>query len=56
MVKLLLKPSEERIKDSNLYRFIQFVNSQYHKDIHIYARLYQWSVGDIAGFFSSLRG
>ena len=31
MAKLLWQPSEERIKSSNMYRFMGFINEKYNK-------------------------
>jgi hypothetical protein len=32
MAKLLWQPSEERIKNSNMYRFMNVINEKYNKD------------------------
>ena len=54
MVELLWKPSEERIKNSNMYRFMGFINKRFGRDFTEYNRLYQWSVDNIADFWASL--
>ena len=50
MSKLLWKPSEERIKQSNMYRFMQYINQKYGKNLMDYPQLHQWSVENIADF------
>ncbi len=54
MAKLLWQPSEERIKSSNMYRFMQFINSRYAKDFTEYGELYQWSIDNIPDFWASM--
>jgi acetoacetyl-CoA synthetase len=53
MAKLLWKPSEERIKNSNIYRFMQFINEKYGTDFKEYMPLYKWSVENIPEFWAS---
>lgn len=53
MAKLLWKPSEERIKNSNIYRFMQFINEKYGTDFNEYRPLYKWSVENIPEFWAS---
>ncbi|MBW1703760.1 MAG: acetoacetate--CoA ligase [Deltaproteobacteria bacterium] len=53
MAKLLWEPSEERIKNSNIYKFMQFVNEKYGTDIKGYRPLYKWSVENIPEFWAS---
>jgi len=54
MAKLLWKPSEERIKRTNMYRFMNYVNEKYGKGFTEYTTLYQWSIENIADFWSSM--
>jgi len=54
MAKLLWQPSEERIKSTNMYRFMMFINERYNKDFTEYAALYQWSVDNIPDFWASM--
>ena len=54
MAKLLWKPSEERIKRTNMYRFMNYVNEKYGKGFTEYTPLYQWSIENIADFWSSM--
>lgn len=52
MAGLLWKPSEERIKKTNMYRFMNFVNEQYSRNFKEYPPLYQWSVENISDFWA----
>ena len=54
MAKLLWQPSEERIQNTNMYRFMMFINERYHKDFAEYAPLYQWSIDNIPEFWASM--
>ncbi len=54
MAKLLWSPSEERIKHSNMYRFMQFVNRKHGKRFSDYERLYHWSVEEIPEFWAAM--
>jgi acetoacetyl-CoA synthetase len=53
MAKHLWKPSKERIKNSNIYRFMQFINEKYGTDFKEYLPLYRWSVENIPEFWAS---
>jgi acetoacetyl-CoA synthetase len=53
MAKLLWKPSEERIKNSNICRFMQFINEKYGTDFKEYMPLYKWSIENIPEFWAS---
>jgi acetoacetyl-CoA synthetase len=54
MSKLLWKPSEEQIQQSNMYRFMNVVNQKYNQDFSEYAPLYGWSVENIAEFWETM--
>jgi acetoacetyl-CoA synthetase len=54
MAKLLWSPSEERVKSSNMYRFMQFVNQKHGKNFSEYEALYQWSVEKIPDFWAAM--
>ncbi len=51
MSRLLWTPTEERIKSTNMYRFMQLINQKYDKDFKDYPSLYQWSVENIPEFW-----
>ena len=47
-------PSENRIKNANMSRFIEFVNKRHAKKFKTYAELYQWSVESIPDFWAAM--
>ena len=50
----LWSPSPERIKNSNMTRFMEFVNRRYNRQFTGYFDLYEWSVANIADLWASL--
>ncbi|MBU4175838.1 MAG: acetoacetate--CoA ligase [Actinobacteria bacterium] len=54
MAKLLWKPSEERVKGSNMYSFMQYINRRFDRDFSSYDELYQWSVDNIPDFWAAM--
>ncbi len=54
MSKLLWKPSEERVKNSNMYRFMRYINEKYSQNFSEYNPLYQWSIENIPDFWKSM--
>ncbi len=54
MKKALWKPSEARIKNSNMYRFMQQVNRSLEMDLVDYDSLYQWSVDNLETFWAEM--
>lgn len=54
MSKLLWKPSEKRIKESQMYRFMNFVNHKQNRSFSDYESLYQWSVDGIPDFWKAV--
>jgi acetoacetyl-CoA synthetase len=54
MAKKLWEPSNERIEQTNMARFMRMVNEKYQRDFTEYNALYQWSVDNIADFWASL--
>jgi len=54
MAKMLWKPSQERVKNSNIYRFMCFINERHEKDFSDYEGLYQWSIDNIPDFWQSM--
>ncbi|MBC2705654.1 acetoacetate--CoA ligase [Desulfobacula sp.] len=53
MPKLLWQPSEERIKRTNMYRFMNLVNEKFNKDFKEYASLWEWSVDNLEDFWAT---
>ncbi|HEX9025776.1 MAG TPA: acetyl-coenzyme A synthetase N-terminal domain-containing protein, partial [Clostridium sp.] len=54
MKKLLWKPSEEYIKTTNIYSFINYVNGKLNLKINNYSSLYKWSVDFPDSFWDAL--
>ena len=54
MRKPLWTPSEERIRQANLTRFIDAVNRRGNLKLKSYAELYQWSVENIPDFWAAV--
>jgi acetoacetyl-CoA synthetase len=52
--KPLWVPSEDKIKNANMTRFIQFVNRKYGKKFRTYDELFQWSVSSIPDFWVAI--
>lgn len=52
MAKLLWQPSEERVKQSNMSRFMDFINWKYKRMFQGYNELYAWSVDHIPEFWA----
>ena len=53
MAKLLWKPSEDQISETNMYRFMNFINERYHQNFSDYASLYAWSINNIPDFWAA---
>jgi hypothetical protein len=45
-------PSEEKIRNANLTRFLTYVNKKHQKDFRTYAEIYQWSIENIPDFWA----
>jgi len=54
MAKLLWKPSEDRIRQSNLFRLNSFINEKHGTQLSDYDSLYQWSIDHIPDFWAAL--
>jgi len=52
MAKMLWKPSDQRVRETNMYRFMTQVNQKYKKNFVDYDSLYQWSVQNIPEFWA----
>jgi acetoacetyl-CoA synthetase len=53
MAKLLWKPSAERVRQTNMLRFMASVNQEYGQHIEDYPSLYDWSVNNNREFWAS---
>ncbi len=54
MSKLLWKPSEERIKNSNMTKYMEFINRKQRHKCKTYGELYDWSINNISDFWASV--
>jgi len=54
MRKPLWVPSDERIKQANVTRFISFVNEKHGLEIDSYDKLYEWSIENIPEFWEAM--
>jgi acetoacetyl-CoA synthetase len=54
MAKLLWQPSQEQIRRTNMYRFMNMVNEKYNQNFNAYAPLYEWSVANIPEFWATM--
>ncbi len=53
MSKPLWQPSEERIKKTNMYSFMNQVNETFHKNFTTYPELWEWSVENLEDFWAT---
>ena len=53
MAECLWKPSEDRIRNTNMFRFMTTVNEKYGKPFADYPALYEWSIDHIADFWET---
>ncbi|MBT4264954.1 MAG: acetoacetate--CoA ligase [Deltaproteobacteria bacterium] len=53
MSKPLWQPSEERIKKTNMYSFMNKVNERFHKNVTTYPELWEWSVENLEDFWAT---
>ena len=54
MAKKLWEPSAEKIRQSNMWAFMQQVNRDHGKTFETYSDLWQWSVDDIGAFWQAV--
>jgi acetoacetyl-CoA synthetase len=54
MAKMLWEPSEKRIQNTNMYRFMNFVNTKFNQNLTEYTSLYQWSIDNIPDFWAAV--
>ena len=53
MRKLLWEPGPEKVAQSNMYRFMHYVNERQDKAFTTYDELYQWSIAAIPDFWAA---
>ena len=54
MGKLLWKPSAEKVRATNMYRFMNQINECYGQDFSEYDPLHLWSVENIPEFWTTM--
>lgn len=54
VAKMLWKPSEEKIRNSNMNRFMNFINQRFGYKFSGYHSLYRWSIENIPEFWASM--
>jgi len=54
MGKLLWQPSEERVRNSNMYKFMTLINKKYNRNFRSYEELWKWSVDNIPQFWAEM--
>lgn len=54
MRKPLWVPSEERVKQANITRFMKFVNERHGSEFDSYDQLYEWSIENISEFWEAM--
>ena len=54
MSRLLWAPSQRRINDSNMYRFMQHINQRHGTNFDTYHALYQWSIDNLEDFWAAM--
>ena len=54
MTNRLWEPSQERIQNTNMYKFKSFINEKFQKQFTEYSHLYHWSIENIPEFWASM--
>ena len=54
MKNILWEPKSYHYQDSNISKFISYVNKKYNQDITDYETLYNWSISDLNSFWESV--
>ena len=54
MKNILWEPKNYHYKDSNIAKFISYVNKNFNQSISYYDNLYQWSISDLSSFWQSV--
>ncbi len=54
MSELLWQPTEERIKNTNMYHFLEYVNARRGMNLANYGELYGWSIDESPVFWETL--
>jgi len=54
MAQLLWKPAEDRVQQTNMFKFVQLINERYQKDFNEYSELYEWSITHPDAFWAEM--
>ncbi|MGD8685977.1 MAG: acetoacetate--CoA ligase [Syntrophobacterales bacterium] len=54
MNRLLWQPSAQRMRNTNMYHFMQYVNARYGMSLANYGELYDWSIEESPVFWETL--
>ena len=54
MARLLWEPSEQQIKQTNMFRFMCAINEKHQKDFSEYSELHRWSIDHIPEFWEAM--
>ena len=54
MAKKLWQPSKERRTQSNMYRFMNFINKRHGRDFEEYEPFHRWSIENIPDFWAAM--
>ncbi len=54
MSELLWRPSDERIRQTNMHHFMEFVNERHGRNFKDYGDLYRWSIEEIPSFWAAM--
>ncbi|MBW1865190.1 MAG: acetoacetate--CoA ligase, partial [Deltaproteobacteria bacterium] len=54
MARLLWEPSDQRIKQTNMFRFMCAINEKHQKDFSEYSELHRWSIDHIPEFWEAM--
>ena len=51
---ILWSPSNERVKSSQMFRFLQNINAKYDLNLDSFSELHNWSIENKSEFWSSI--
>ncbi|MBU8922860.1 MAG: acetoacetate--CoA ligase [Bacteroidales bacterium] len=54
MNEMLWQPSRIRIEETNMFRFMNFINERYDLDFSLYGELWEWSIENLPSLWESL--
>ncbi|MCG6946670.1 MAG: acetoacetate--CoA ligase [Deltaproteobacteria bacterium] len=54
MSKILWRPTKARIRNTNMYQFMEYVNTRHRMNLDTYGELYAWSIEESPVFWETL--